>query len=387
MTALGLKYGSLGLLVLQNTALVLLMSYSRNVEGPLYTSSTAVATMEVMKVITCCGVIFVTSGGYKPFLRTMKIEIVNKPAELGKLALPSFLYMVQNNLLYEALSNLDPATYSVCYQLKIMTTALFSVILLKKRLSPLKWMALVLLTLGVALAELATHAAPKAADADAPPEPMLPLPTAAPDLDSGSAIGNPLQRRLQEDGEAAALGGFEELKMQRQLLGFLCVLAATCTSGFAGVWFEMILKGAKTSLWIRNVQMGLPSILFALASCYTKDLALLRDRGFFYGYTGIVWGVIVLQAVGGLMVAVVVKYADNILKAFASAVSIVTSCLLSALLFGFRPSPVFMVGTLLVSVSVFLYSKPDGVKPLKAQASKQNLPLFDSHAKRPKAEV
>jgi Nucleotide-sugar transporter len=44
---LSLKYISLGLLVLQNTALVLLMSFSRNQAGPMYCSSTAVAMMEV----------------------------------------------------------------------------------------------------------------------------------------------------------------------------------------------------------------------------------------------------------------------------------------------------------------------------------------------------
>jgi solute carrier family 35 (UDP-sugar transporter), member A1/2/3 len=47
MAKFSLKYVSLGMLVLQNTALVLLMSYSRKVQGPMYISSTAVAIMEV----------------------------------------------------------------------------------------------------------------------------------------------------------------------------------------------------------------------------------------------------------------------------------------------------------------------------------------------------
>ena len=42
-----IKYGALIMLVLQNTFLVVFMRYSRTVEGPLYASSTAVATMEV----------------------------------------------------------------------------------------------------------------------------------------------------------------------------------------------------------------------------------------------------------------------------------------------------------------------------------------------------
>lgn len=41
-----------------------------------------------------------------------------------------------------------------------------------------------------------------------------------------------------------------------------------------------------------------------------------------------------LQAIGGLVVAVVVKYADNILKGFAASFSIVSSCTLSFFFLG-----------------------------------------------------
>lgn len=70
-----------------------------------------------------------------------------------KLAVPAGLYAVQNNLLFFALSNLESSVYQVVYQLKILTTAMFSVVLLRKRLSPQQWASLVLLMLGVILVQ------------------------------------------------------------------------------------------------------------------------------------------------------------------------------------------------------------------------------------------
>lgn len=47
--------------------------------------------------------------------RVLHDEILNKPMETLKLAIPSGIYTLQNNLLYVALSNLDAATYQVLY--------------------------------------------------------------------------------------------------------------------------------------------------------------------------------------------------------------------------------------------------------------------------------
>jgi len=82
----------------------------------------------------------------------------------------------------------------------------------------------------------------------------------------------------------------------------------------------------------------------------------VETNGFFFGYTNIVWFVIVLQAVGGLLVAVVVKYTDNILKGFATSASIITSSLLAVALFGFEPSLLFLISVSMVIYSMYLYS-------------------------------
>lgn len=42
----------------------------------------------------------------------------------------------------------------------------------------------------------------------------------------------------------------------QQFIGLGAVLMSTLTSGFAGVYFEKILKTGPTSVWIRNIQLG-----------------------------------------------------------------------------------------------------------------------------------
>ena len=96
------------------------------------------------------------------------------------MALPSALYVVQDNLVILALSHLDAPTFTVCakrfnyisvqenefinynviraiqvtYQARILTTAFFAKLMLKKQLTAGQWSALVILTAGVCLAQV-----------------------------------------------------------------------------------------------------------------------------------------------------------------------------------------------------------------------------------------
>ncbi|XP_069794094.1 UDP-N-acetylglucosamine transporter-like isoform X3 [Narcine bancroftii] len=209
-----LKYISLAVLIFQTTSLVLTMRYSRTFkeEGPRYLASTAVVIAELMKIAACLLLTFKDSSYSLDVLnRVLQDEIIKKPMETLKLAIPSGIYTLQNNLLYVALSNLDAATYQVTYQLKVLTTAFFSVTMLGKNLSVYQWLSLLTLMAGVALVQWPTDTS-------------------------------------------------EELKKEisagSQFVGLISVLSACFSSGFAGVYFEKILKGTKQSVWIRNIQLG-----------------------------------------------------------------------------------------------------------------------------------
>uniref|UniRef100_A0A8C3SN02 Solute carrier family 35 member A2 n=1 Tax=Chelydra serpentina TaxID=8475 RepID=A0A8C3SN02_CHESE len=140
--------------------------------------------------------------------------------------------------------------------------------------------------------------------------------------------------------------------------GLAAVVVSCLSSGFAGVYFEKILKGGAASVWLRNVQLGVFGSLLGLAGLWWAEGAAVAAQGFFHGYSPLVWAVILNQAFGGLLVAVVVKYADNILKGFATSLSIVASTVASMQLFGFRPQPPFVLGAGLVIGAVYMYSLP-----------------------------
>lgn len=83
------------------------------------------------------------------------------------------------------------------------------------------------------------------------------------------------------------------------------------------------------------------------------------------------------QAFGGLAVSVTMKYADNILKVFATSVSIVLSTLLSSTLLGHSiPGPFFLLGTSIVLSATLLY----GLAGTPSSSSTSCLPLQPSRS-------
>merc|ERR1719346_290830 len=151
---------------------------------------------------------------------------------------------------------------------------------------------------------------------------------------------------------------------QSKMLGFTAALSAYCLSGFAGVYFEKILKGSDVSVWMRNVQLALLSVPMGLISSYLADGDKIADNGFFHGYDNFVWFTVSQNALGGLLVAVVVKYADNILKGFACSLAIIITCVASIFIFDFSLSLQFTLGAGAVISSIFLYGyQPPPTRP------------------------
>lgn len=304
------RFASLLVICAQTTALVLLTRYSRVVVADTaYLSSTVILLSELSKLaITLLMILMENGGGVSASYYSIGSHLSKLQLDCLLLIVPSFLYTIQNNIIFYALSNLTAATFQVTYQLKILVTAVLSWILLAKRLTSQQWFALVILVVGVVMVQLNGH----------------------------------------RSGQADA--------RSNSVRGLLAVLLACLSSGFAGVFFEKIVKSdIKHSLSMRNLQLSLFSVPLASAAVYVNDADAVMRLGFFYGYNWLTLVIVVLHAVGGIAVSVAVKYADNVLKGFATSVSIVLSTGISCMVEETGLTTLFITGSVMVVASSLIY--------------------------------
>ncbi|XP_063611094.1 UDP-N-acetylglucosamine transporter-like, partial [Penaeus indicus] len=112
-----IKTLSLIVLSVQTSTMVLLLRYSRTPttsnQTP-YIITTAVLLSEILKLGLSLGFLHIEAGKVlRVTLHRLYRDVLMNVWETFKLAVPACLYVVQNNLLFIALSNLDAATYQL----------------------------------------------------------------------------------------------------------------------------------------------------------------------------------------------------------------------------------------------------------------------------------
>ena len=157
-------WAALATFALQNGLAILLVRYSKLHDRP-YSSQVAVLLQEgaVKLPVSMLMYAWECGGGLRAF-RSIAEDLRQRPVEWLQLSVPALLYTVQNTMLYVGFANVEAAVGQVTYQSKILWTALFSVLIVGKRLSPNQWLSLVVLALGIAAASCgqAASASPSA---------------------------------------------------------------------------------------------------------------------------------------------------------------------------------------------------------------------------------
>ncbi|MCJ1314577.1 hypothetical protein MMC25_008259 [Agyrium rufum] len=392
-------------LTIQNSTLILVLFYSRNMPAVAgshrYFASTAVFLAEALKLGVCLTAslyeISRTTSPNQPataLFTTLTSAVLTKDS--WKLAIPATLYTLQNSLQFVAISNLDAATMQVTNQFKILPTALFSVLLLRRSLSGRRWIALGLLMLGVAIVQIPVYDPSKEPLGDsgsssfsfprsvehwrawtARPLAPNPPPAIAPFLTKRSAT----YEGIVEDH-------LLEHPVMNAQLGLAAALIGCTVAALASVYFEKVLKESQeaTSIWVRNVQLSLYSLFpaFFIGVAFV-DGEQITKSGFFVGYNEVVWTAIVLQAVGGILVALCVQLADTITKSFATSISILISLVASMIFFDFTLTTNFLFGTMIVMFATYLYNTNDRDRPSPIQIHDYEKTTIDTQSSRLKA--
>jgi UDP-sugar transporter A1/2/3 len=272
-------------------------------------------------------------------------------AQALRMCVPAILYVIQNNLQMFSGGYLTATEFQVLSQLKLVSTAFFSVWLLGKRLSPGQWGSIALLMAGTATVQVSSYMRKQAAAAAA----ALAAPT-------HTAIA------VQAAGAVA-----QDLKSKTASTAFLygtvaIVLACLC-SGLAGVLIEMQLK-RKTGFWITNLHLSMFSLLPAFIPLFTDAIMRNRFEPFRF-FTLLTWSTVLVNAIGGILVAMVLKFADNILKGFAVCAALLATVLYNSWESGQGFSVMQFVGAVAVASSTMWYanSPPKQSQPAVEPAS------------------
>jgi len=371
---LPVRYGSLALLTFSTSALVLTMRASRTVPGPKYLTPTAVVTSEFLKF--CISVAFYIKSRHEipqdesclgvhdsnhqtsTFRRVLK-DIFSRKSGIVLLLIPSALYTITNNLQFIAASHLDVATYQILYQGKLITTALFAVIIMRQRLCLLKWLSIVILAVGISIISLPT------------------------DYGVDSNFGSSFSAKTTST-QLSSLSALLS-RTYNQKTGYLAVAVACVLSGLSGVVFEFILKRYRlphtvdaavaedmndeksetaanevstSVMWLRSTQLSINSMSLGLVGIALWHGQVILHNGFFAGYTPLVWLTVILQACVGIIVAIVISAADNVSKGFASSLSVVVSSIASYYIFHIVPTRNFLYGAVLVLLATHIYALP-----------------------------
>ncbi|KAK6916251.1 Nucleotide-sugar transporter, partial [Dillenia turbinata] len=227
--------------------------------------------------------------------------------EVSVYPIPAALYLIKNLLQYYIFAYVDAPGYQILKNLNIISTGVLYRIILKKKLSEIQWAAFVLLCAGCTTAQL-----------------------------------NPSSDHV----------------LQTPFQGWVMAVVMALLSGFAGVYTEVaiIKKRPSRNINVQNFWLYVFGMVFNAIAILVQDFDAVVNKGFFHGYSFITTLMILNHALSGIAVSMVMKYADNIVKVYATSVAMLLTAVVSVFLFGFHLSLAFFLGSIVVSVSVYLHS-------------------------------
>jgi UDP-sugar transporter A1/2/3 len=238
--------------------------------------------------IAICGSLLWGTHGWKSAVAGYQFSTALRAA-----GFPALLYAIQNYCSLTAYQNLSPIAYNVLNQTKTLSAAIWCYILLGLTQSYIQTLALFILLLSALTMES-----------------IVPLPY--------------FMKRSKKQGSqpthpADSMSERAEASNSSTATGVTCVLIASMTSGLAGAWTQRFLQSQSRNSLLFSVELAACSMLFLMTSLLvgTRDGQLVRQNGFFAGWSLYTCIPLLTNSFGGVLVGLVTKYAGSVPKGFA----------------------------------------------------------------------
>ncbi|KAG0589992.1 hypothetical protein M758_1G061100 [Ceratodon purpureus] len=298
------------ILTVTTSSLGILTTLSQTGGGYKYDYATIPFLAELLKFLVCGYLL------WKEFKSPQSAVMTTKWSSILLYPIPSIIYLVHNNVQFLTLTYVDTSTHQIMGNLKIVTTGILFRTFLKRKLSRLQWMAIMLLTIGTTVSQV----------------------KGCGETNCGRLLAAPIQ-------------------------GYLLGILSACLSALAGVYTEYLMKKNQDSLYWQNMQLYAFGVLFNIARLTVDDIRTSFSKGpwwyrLFNGYDFVTWMVVLNLGFTGLLVSWVMKYADNIVKVYATSMAMLLTMVISIQLFNFKPTLQLFLGILICGMSLQLYYTP-----------------------------
>jgi len=317
---LGLKTLILIALCTQKFAFTVLRRYSVGILKENYSKYEVLLASEVIKIFFSAGMVYQKFGIGTPdnkFSGKNKVWYLTKSS--GKMILLAFIYGAMNILAYISLQNIGAGMYTIIAQCKLLSTAVFSVVLLKRSFSWARWRSFIVLVLGVML------------------------------------FSEPMWKSQTNNNESQLSAESSPRNSKAMLVGMSAVWFEVALCGFASVYFEKVIKTGPMELdiWELNFQLGLGSVPIYMFFLITERGGSV---GFLHGWS--IWAVLLslLGACGGMLVALSLKHADSILKTIATTGAIMLIALFDHYFLGGPLTLSMMMSCIQVVIAICNYT-------------------------------
>jgi len=321
------------------------------------TNKKSVALVEEIVKTAISAVIFLGSGGDH---KRKVLQGWSLSSSLLVAGLPAALYAIQGVCQYIAYQNLDSVSFNGLAQTKMLSAAFFCFLLMGKKQSLFQIVALALLSMS-ALIFQGTLSIPS----------LLSKISSLTSTNGSVAINvlKPKASSTSKKNQDVSDNRENTLRKKHRFThGVVPCLAATLLSGFAGALSQKGLQlygGNGRDPYLYTIEVSFFSAVCLLASVVfgkkdgmsgdVQEHQTLKNRGYFAHWT---WGTLIpifIKALGGLLTALVHKYAGSVLKGFALILGLVFSGVTQTLLDDKQLSSEQIVGTLLVMLSSWMH--------------------------------